>query len=112
MTQAEKIKDSTGSKRATKNTVAQHASHADELARLRRIKGQVEGVENMIIDGRYCPDILLQVKAVVAALKSVELTILERHIRHCLSSAVLSGNKKETDRKIEEIITLLSRKGC
>lgn len=110
MTQTEKIKE-VGSKRVIKRTAAQHARHADELARLRRIKGQVEGVENMILDGRYCPDILLQVKAVISALKSVEHTILERHIRHCLASAVLSGNQKETDKKIEEIITLLNRKG-
>lgn len=107
MTQAEKTKDL---KSAASRPTARHAVHADELARLRRIKGQVEGLENMIIDGRYCPDILLQVKAVVSALKSVELTIFERHIRHCLSGAVLNGNKKETDKKIEEIITLLSRK--
>ena len=89
---------------------AHHATHTDDLQRLKRVKGQIEGIEKMVLDGRYCPDILMQVKAAGAALKSVELSILERHIRHCLAAAVESGSKRETERKIEEIITILSRK--
>jgi DNA-binding FrmR family transcriptional regulator len=81
------------------------------LQRLKKIKGQVEGIENMILDGRYCPDILVQVKAVTSALRSVELTILERHIRHCLAAAVESGSKKDAEKKIEEVLLVLSRKG-
>ena len=109
MTTAEKTKEIKKSPKQAPPPV-RHAIHADELTRLKRIKGQVEGLENMILDGRYCPDILVQVKAVISALKSVELTILERHIRHCLSNAIANGNKKETDKKIEEIILLLGRR--
>lgn len=108
MTNLEKIRENKAS--SSERINSQHASHRDELARLKRIKGQVEGLENMILSGRYCADILIQVKAVTSALKSVELAILERHIRHCLSSAVKSGNKKDTDKKIEEIIMLIDRR--
>lgn len=92
-----------------KQTAIQPANHSDELIRLKRINGQVRGLENMILEGRYCPDILLQFKAVISALKSAESSILERHIRHCLLSAALNGNKKEIDKKIEEIVLLLNR---
>lgn len=115
MTELERIKaKNTGnSKRNNKSTSIsnKHATHKDELLRLKRIKGQVEGIENMISDGRYCADILMQVKATISALKSVELAILERHIRHCLANVAVSGDKNATDKKIEEIITLIDRKG-
>ena len=97
----------------TKNDIfsKRHADHTSDLRRLKMIKGQVEGVEKMIQEGRYCPDILIQVKAATAALRSVELSILERHIRHCLGEAVNSKNKKDAEKKIEEIILILGRKG-
>lgn len=100
-------------KNDTKNDTfsKRHADHTSDLQRLRMIKGQVEGVEKMIRDGRYCPDILIQVKAATAALRSVELSILERHIRHCLGEAISSKNKKDAEKKIEEIILILGRKG-
>ena len=88
-----------------------HARHSDELHRLKKIKGQVEGIENMITDGRYCPDILTQIKAATSALRAVEHSILERHMRHCLMDAVTGGSKKEVEKKIEEILLLLARKG-
>lgn len=93
-----------------KNFAKRHARHNAELQRLKRIKGQIEGIENMIVDGRYCPEILVQVKAATSALRSVELTIMERHIRHCLSNAISSGNKKDSNKKIDEIIMLMGRK--
>jgi DNA-binding FrmR family transcriptional regulator len=107
VTVLEKMPDA---KRHKEKKVPSHAMHRAELLRLKRIQGQVEGIEKMISDGRYCPDILLQVKAVISALQSVELSIMERHIRHCLSKALESGNKKETNLKIDEIITLVGRK--
>lgn len=98
-------------KEKIKTNATRHANHTDELQRLKRIKGQVEGIENMILDSRYCPDILLQVKAATSALRALELSILERHIRHCLSAALANGSKKEAEKKIEEIIQILDRKG-
>ena len=100
------------SKETTKTKTGRplNPNHSANLATLRRIKGQIEGIENMILDGRYCPDILQQVKAAGSALKSVELVILEKHIRHCLADAVASGDKKETEKKIKEILIILKRK--
>ena len=83
------------------------ACHNAELLRLKKIKGQVEGVEKMIRDGRYCPEILVQLKAISSAVKAVEANMLDRHIRHCLTSAALKGNKIYTEKKIEEILSLL-----
>lgn len=80
--------------------------HAAENARLNRIKGQLNGVERMISEQRYCPDILIQIKAVGAALKSLEGAILERHLKSCVKSAFESKNKKSTDAKVEELIKL------
>jgi len=97
-------------KTISKKKASANASHYDELMRLKRIKGQVQGIENMIESGRYCPEILAQVKAAISALRSVEYTILERHMRHCLANAVSSGSKSETNKKINEIISLLGTK--
>lgn len=88
-----------------------HAHHTAESPRLKRIKGQVNGIERMIEEGRYCADILVQIKAATSALRALELSILERHIRHCLVNAVAKGSKKQADQKIEEIMQILDRKG-
>lgn len=86
-----------------------HADHNNEIKRINRIEGQVRGIKKMVEDGKYCVDILTQVKAVRSALKSLELNILENHANHCLIKAMESGNKKETKAKIDEIMTLLKR---
>ncbi len=64
--------------------------------RLRRIKGQVEGIERMIQDRRYCVDTLQQVAAARAALYQVGLMILESHSRSCVVEAIKSGQEEET----------------
>ena len=94
-----------------KRAAPQHPRHTKELQRLKRIRGQVQGIENMILEGRYCPDILIQVKAATSALRALELSILESHIRHCLTKAAEGGSKREIETKIEEIIVILDRKG-
>ncbi|OFZ12200.1 MAG: hypothetical protein A2Z20_11320 [Bdellovibrionales bacterium RBG_16_40_8] len=94
-----------------KKIAPRHARHTGELLRLKRIQGQIAGVENMILNERYCPDIILQVKAVTSALKSLELSILEGHIRHCLAKTLAKGSKKEVQKKIDEIILVLDRRG-
>lgn len=86
------------------------ANHQSDLIRLRKISGQIEGIERMISERRYCPDILVQIKAATSALKAVELSVLERHVRHCIADAAKSGNKREIDKKIEEVIMILARK--
>ncbi|MEK6628228.1 MAG: metal-sensitive transcriptional regulator [Bdellovibrionota bacterium] len=81
--------------------------HTPELKRLSRIKGQVEGVERMILDKRYCPDIIQQIKAIRSALKGLEASVIEGHMRHCVNEAILSRDSYIAQQKIEEIILLI-----
>ena len=85
--------------------------HSGELRRLSRIKGQVEGIERMINDHRYCPEIVHQIKAVRSALKSVEISIIEGHMKHCVKAAVASRNSDVIQEKMEEILMLLKGQG-
>lgn len=86
-----------------------HPDHAGELVRLKRIKGQVEGLEKMISDRRYCPDIILQIRAARAALLSLENAVMNTHIRHCVKDAFRTRDSFKTEEKIQEIIELVSR---
>ena len=90
--------------------IAPH-NHSSELKRLSRIKGQVEGVERMIIDRRYCPEIVQQIKAIRSALKSLETAVIEGHMRHCVKEAIASRDAYVVQEKIEEIILLLKGQG-
>ena len=74
---------------------------------MNRIKGQIEGVERMIIDNRYCPEIVIQIKAIRAALKSLEANIVEGHMRHCVKDAIKSRDPVIVQEKIEEILLLM-----
>ena len=85
--------------------------HSSELKRLNRIKGQVEGVERMIVERRYCPEIVQQIKAARAALKSLEASIIEGHMRHCVKQAIASRDAFIVQQKIEEIILLVKGQG-
>ena len=69
------------------------------LNRLRRIEGQVRGIERMVEDDRYCIDILTQVGATITALESVGLKVLEDHTRHCVAEALASGDETEAHRE-------------
>lgn len=81
--------------------------HTPQLKRLSRIKGQVAGIERMIADRRYCPEIVMQIKAVCSALKSLEATVIEGHIRHCVKHAIESGDAYVAEQKIDEVIGLI-----
>ena len=67
----------------------QNPNHEDNIVALRRIEGQVRGVQKMIEDREYCVDILNQIQAVKGALASVEENILQKHFRHCVTAAIL-----------------------
>ena len=86
-----------------------HPDHSEDLPRLNRVGGQVDGVKKMIEEGRYCPDIMTQIKAIRSALKSVEANILERHLAGCMTEAVKSGSKKQQAQKIDEIKELFKK---
>lgn len=82
--------------------------HTDELVRLRRIEGQVHGAQKMVHEGRYCVDILRTLNAAVGAIKKVEDQILKRHLTSCVTLAFRSSSRKSRDRKVEEIVSLVS----
>jgi len=82
-------------------------SHLEELGRLKKIEGQIKGVQKMIEDGRYCIDILTQLSSVVGAIKSVEENIINRHLRTCVADSLVSRGRKEKERKVQEIIDIL-----
>lgn len=78
-----------------------HPCHKENLPRLNRISGQVEGVKKMIAEGRYCPDILIQLKAIRAAIKVIEGNILQKHLEHCVALSFEQGI--DTQQKIAEL---------
>jgi DNA-binding FrmR family transcriptional regulator len=82
-------------------------SHESSLAALRRIEGQVRGVQRMIEDREYCIDILNQIHAVKGALSRVEEKILEKHFQNCVTEAVKGNSKKEKQRKLDEVLKLI-----
>lgn len=77
------------------------------MARLRRIEGQVRGVQKMIDEEQYCVDVLTQVSSVMAALQGVGLIVLEDHIQGCVRSALAAG--EPGDRAVEELIDVVQR---
>ena len=83
--------------------------HTDNLTALRRIEGQVRGVQKMIEDGKYCIDILTQISAIKGALSKVEEKILEKHFSCCITQAVEGTSKKDKQQKLDEILKLIHR---
>jgi CsoR family transcriptional regulator, copper-sensing transcriptional repressor len=79
--------------------------------RLRRIEGQVQGLQRMIAADAYCVDILLQVSAVQGALEQVQKLLLGRHIESCVADALRSGSRTERQRKVDELLDVFARFG-
>ncbi len=88
----------------------QHTTlHLEEIERLKKIEGQIRGLIRMIEEHRYCVDILTQIAAACHALRRVEESILERHLRSCVDASFQSGSSEDRAAMIEEIITVLRR---
>jgi CsoR family transcriptional regulator, copper-sensing transcriptional repressor len=79
------------------------------LARLRRIEGQVRGIEGMVRDDRYCIDVLTQISAVQAALDKVALGLLDDHAHHCVSGAAPDEREQRTDELMAAVGRLMRR---
>lgn len=69
------------------------------LRRLRRIEGQVRGLQRMVENDDYCIDVLTQVSATTRALQAVSLGLLDEHLKHCVSDAIADGGA-ETEQKV------------
>ncbi|HET7754549.1 MAG TPA: metal-sensitive transcriptional regulator [Anaeromyxobacteraceae bacterium] len=78
------------------------------LKRLRRIEGQVRGLQKMVEDGRYCADILTQVASVHEALRAVGRELMRNHLKHCASGAIREGGAR-ADEMYDELIDLMYR---
>lgn len=85
-----------------------HKQKAEHLKRLRRIEGQIRGLQRMVDEDVYCIDILTQVSASTKALQSFALQLLEEHLRHCVADAALKGGE-EIDAKVEEATKAIGR---
>jgi DNA-binding FrmR family transcriptional regulator len=79
-----------------------------QLKRLRRIEGQVRGLQRMVEQEQYCIDVLTQVSAVTKALQAVALGLLDEHMGHCLVGAVAAGGD-EADAKLKEASDAIAR---
>ena len=77
--------------------------------RLRRIEGQIRGIQKMVEEDRYCIDVLTQVNASRAALESVALQLLADHTEHCVSEAMRSGSGSKKIRELNEAVERLVR---
>jgi CsoR family transcriptional regulator, copper-sensing transcriptional repressor len=85
------------------------ASKSDVHKRLRRIEGQVQGLQRMVDENRYCVDVMLQLSAVQGALTRVSSTMLGCHLNTCVRSALESGDSERQTKVIEELQTLFDR---
>jgi len=79
---------------------------ARNVIRLRRIEGQVRGLQKMIEQDRYCADILTQISSVQEALRGVSRELMRRHLKHCATGAIRSGGE-EADEMYDELIDLM-----
>ena len=83
-----------------------YSATKDQLQkRLKRIEGQVRGVEGMVEDDRWCPDILVQIAAIQAALNKVALGLADGHARHC----VIGGPDSDKEQRADELMAALGR---
>ena len=83
--------------------------HKSCITRLRRVEGQVRGIQRMIEEDRYCIDILTQMQAVKAAFKKVEDELLKGHAEACVQSVIESGDPVEQREKFSELIDLFGK---
>jgi DNA-binding FrmR family transcriptional regulator len=103
-----------------RNSPGAHAAHpaharavdsaikASNLRRLRRIEGQVRGLQKMIEDDRYCPDIITQIASVQEALRGVGRQLLRNHLKHCATDAIKQG-PESANATYDELLDLVYR---
>ena len=80
---------------------------ASNVRRLKRIEGQVRGLQKMVEDDRYCPDIMIQISAVQEALRTVGRSLMRNHLKHCTTHAIQHGTAEETDAVYDELVELI-----
>jgi CsoR family transcriptional regulator, copper-sensing transcriptional repressor len=79
------------------------------LNRLRRIEGQIRGLQRMVEEDAYCIDVLTQVAAAQTALEQVAVQVLDGHVRHCVADAVAGGDGAEATERLDELMAAVRR---
>jgi DNA-binding FrmR family transcriptional regulator len=90
------------------NQPGYHDDKVQVLARLRRIEGQVRGLQRMVSEDQYCIDVLTQVSAATRALQGVAVQLLDEHLRHCVAGAAARGGE-EADALVAEATKAIER---
>jgi DNA-binding FrmR family transcriptional regulator len=83
------------------------AIKAANLRRLRRIEGQVRGLQKMIEEDRYCADIMTQISSVHEALRSVGRELMRNHLKHCAAQAIREGDAERSERMYDELVEMM-----
>ena len=90
-----------------------HAVAVDDkdavVTRLKRIEGQVRGLQKMVEDERYCADVLDQIASVQSALRGVSRSLVKNHLRHCTTAALTGDDEKKRGAMIEELVEMIGR---
>lgn len=84
-------------------------THQEQVVFLKKIEGQVRGIQKMINEERYCVDILMQLHSIVGAISRVEDNILKKHLEGCVTQSLKGKSHFDKEKKIDEIIGLLKR---
>jgi DNA-binding FrmR family transcriptional regulator len=87
----------------------EYPSHIENVVALKRIEGQVRGIQKMVQERKYCVDILNQIHAIIAALARVEDKILEKHFENCVTNAIQGKSVVEKANKLSEVMQLIKR---
>ena len=87
----------------------QPTTHEGQLEFLKKIEGQVRGIQRMIEEKRYCVDIITQIHSIVGALYRVENEIFRKHVHNCVATSLKGKSEGEKVKKISEIVELISR---
>lgn len=87
----------------------QITTHQEQLQFLKKIEGQIRGIQKMIEEKRYCVDIITQIHSVIGALYRVENEVFKKHIDGCVVHALKGKSETEKQKKINEVVELISR---
>ena len=84
-------------------------TESDVITRLKKIEGQIRGVQRMIAEGRYCVDVVMQITAAEAALHGAAEIILKNHLQTCVPAAFRSDDKKDCQEKVDELMRIYGK---
>lgn len=87
----------------------QLTTHEEQIGFLKKIEGQIRGIQKMIGEKRYCVDIITQINSIIGALYRVENEIFKKHIDGCVVSAIKGKSETDKQKKINEVVELISR---